>query len=215
MASKTQSKVVSNNRSVNVDHPRREPLSRVWFLARGYKQADKRYTKGSVVWLHPRTNDVLGQYGQKLYLRLQPYEKYLPNSTKYLALARPHGNMFLARLKYLTFIGPIPEGFVIDHIDGNTLNNDIRNLRAIPDAINRRDGGFMRKLRHNGIRVDMYPGIILEGYERMARWKESHSVYQYRNLKGVLLLQVFLGPKYKVDPPFDQMEHEMTHHCEI
>lgn len=215
MASENQSKVVSNNRSVKLSHPKREPLSRVWFLARGYKQADKRYTKGSVVWLHPRTNDALGAYGQKLNMRLLPYEKYLPNSTKYLVLDNRHGHMYLARLKYLTFIGPIPEGFVIDHIDGNSLNNDIRNLRAIPDAINRRDGGFMRKLRRNGIRVEMYPGIILEGYERMARWKESHSYYQYRNLKGVLLLQVFLGPKYKVDPSFDQMAYEMTHHCEI
>ena len=193
----------------------KNPLSRVWFLARGYKQADMRYTKGSVLWLHPRTNDVLSPYGKKLCLRLLPYEKYFPKSTKYLALDGQHGSMYLARLKYLTFIGPIPEGFVIDHIDGNTFNNDIRNIRAIPDAVNRRDGGFMKKLRHNGIRVDMYPGIILEGYERMARWKESHSDYQYRNLKGDALLQIFLGPKYKVDPSFDQMAYEMTHHCEI
>lgn len=215
MASKNQSKVDQLKRSVNVSHPKREPLSRVWFLARGYKQADRCYTKGKVVWLHPRTNDALGAYGQKISMRKLPCEKYKAKATRYLALSCAYGNMLLSRLKYLTFVGPIPKGFTIDHIDGNPDNNDIRNLRAITPAINSRDGGFMRKLRHNGIRVEMYPGIILEGYERMARWKESHSRWQYCLLKGDILLQIFLGPKYKVDPSFDQMSFEMTHHCEI
>ena len=173
-----------------------------WFLAQGYKQADTCYTNGYAVWLHPQTNTVLNQYGGPITLRILPNEKYRSKTTRYLVMSCRYGNMLLSRLKYLTFIGPIDEGEVIDHIDGNTMNNDISNLRAVPKAINSRDGGFMRKLRNNGYIVAMFPNeIILAGYERMAKWKATHRLYQYDRLKGQELLQVFLGPNYKlVDP---------------
>ena len=45
----------------------------------------------------------------------------------------------------------IPAGMTIDHIDGCTTNNYIGNLRCISNAINNRDGGFLRKLRNQGI----------------------------------------------------------------
>lgn len=170
-------------------------------MGRGYKQADTCHTNDQIVWLHPRTNDVLSKYGTKLKLRVKPHKKHKRNATRYLELTCGYGNMMLARLKYLTFIGDIPEGYTIDHIDGDTLNNDIRNLRAVPDAINRRDGGFQRKLRNNGIIIAMYPGIILEGFERMAKWKASHTEWQYRKLKGDALKQVFLGPHFKIVEP--------------
>lgn len=127
-----------------------------------------------------------------------PYEKYYKGHPRYLKLSKRAGNMYLARLKYLTFVGPIPEGYTIDHIDGNTLNNDIRNLRAVSDAINRRDGGFMRKLRNKGINVAMCPGIILDGYERMAEWKASHTELQYYCLTREELLRIFVGPTFSV-----------------
>ena len=191
--------MVSKKGTFNRTTPKREPLSRLWFLSRGYTQADPRYTKGSIVWLHPKTNDVLNKYGQKLILNQLPKQRYgIRVEPRYLALPHQAGNMLLARLKYLTFIGPIPDGFVIDHIDGNTFNNDIRNLRAVPDAINRRDGGFMRKLRNKGIIVAIFPGIILEGYERMAEWKASHSEWQYKQLEKDELLRIFLGPTFQV-----------------
>lgn len=176
--------------------------TRAWFLAKGYKQADTRYTNGYPVWLHPHTNDVLLQSGKKSKLQVLPDEKFKANTTRYLKLGRRYGNVYLARLKYLTFVRPIKEGEVIDHIDGNTMNNDIDNLRAVPKAINSRDGGFMRKLRNNGIIVAMFPkNVILAGYERMAKWKETHTLRQYRLLKGQVLRQVFFGPNYKVVDP--------------
>ena len=64
----------AKKRSINRASQKREPLSRLWFMARGYKQADPRYTKGRTVWLHPHTNDVLGCYGQKLTMQLVPLE---------------------------------------------------------------------------------------------------------------------------------------------
>ena len=78
--------------------PKSQP-SRLWFLARGYKQADTRYTNGHIIWIHPQTNDVLNKYGTKLKLTTNGiYETYLK-------LPCFCGNMYLHRLKYLTFKG--------------------------------------------------------------------------------------------------------------
>ena len=40
-------------------------------------------------------------------------------------------NQLLHRLKYETFIGPIPEGMTINHRDCNTYNNDLNNLEVV------------------------------------------------------------------------------------
>ena len=194
--------------------PKSQP-SRLWFIGRGYKQANPRYTNGKIVWLHPKNNDVLSKYGTKLQLSVVPDEKFHANSTKYLKLPRDCGNMLLARLKYLTFKGEIPEGYTIDHIDGNTMNNDISNLRAITEAINHRDAGFMRKMRNNGYSVAVHPTlVILAGYENMARWKEEHTETQYRCLRGKDLLRVFFGPKFTV-LNVDPMDLDFAGHPEF
>lgn len=193
---------------------KREPIPRTWFISNGYKKADTNYTNGNTVWLHPHTNDVFSAYG-KVSLNLQPYQRYRKTSTRYLKMTCFYGSMYLHRLKYLTFKGEIPAGYTIDHIDGNTLNNDIRNLRAVPRAINDRDGGFLRKLRNHGIIVAMYPGIILQGYERMAQWKATHKYWQYKRLSRDELLQIFVGPKFTVNDPERIMDRDISGHCEI
>ena len=185
------------------------PLPRTWFLSRGYTKADPAIMGGKTVYIHPVTNDALSAYGTKLAFNRAGRNK------AYLKFSRNYGDMFLARLKYLTFIGPIPDGYVIDHIDGNTFNNDICNLRAVPRHINDRDGGFMRKLRNNGFIVAMFPGIILDGYERMAEWKDKHKRWQYERLKGKALLQVFVGPNFRIEDIESIMSREMNQHCEI
>ena len=193
--------------------PKREPIPRTWFLSHGYTKADTRYTNGYAIWLHPRTNDVFSAY-RKIKLRLIPYEKYKKATTRYLCLDATHGSMYLARLKYLTFKGEIPASYTIDHIDGNPLNNDIRNLRAVPPAINSRDGGFLRKLRNKGIIVAMYPGIILEGFERMAEWKASHKEWKYECLTRDELLRIFIGPNFTVADPNALMDRDISRHQE-
>lgn len=189
--------------------------TRLWFLNKGYQQADTRYTNGCVLWLHPKTNDVLNQYGQKMKLKLVPAEKFRKTNTRYLELGCQHGSMLLARLKYLTFKGKIKPGYTIDHIDGDTFNNDIRNLRAVPPSINSRDGGFLRKLRNKGINVALFPGIILEGYDRMARWKDEHTEWQYKKLTRDELLRIFVGPAFTVVDPNIIMDLDFTNHREI
>ena len=194
--------------------PKREPIPRTWFLSHGYTKADTRYTNGHAIWLHPKTNDVYSAYG-KLKLDLVPKEKHKKTISLYLRIDLGNGHILLARLKFLTFKGEIKKGETIDHIDGNTLNNDIHNLRAVPRAINDRDGGFLRKLRNHGINVAMYSGIILEGFERMAKWKASHKTWQYDRLTRDELLRIFVGPTFTVADPNALMDLDISRHCEI
>lgn len=42
----------------------------------------------------------------------------------------------LSRLIYLNYIADIPAGYVVDHIDNNSLNNSIDNLQCISRADN-------------------------------------------------------------------------------
>ena len=185
------------------------PLPRTWFMARGYTKADPDLMNGHTVYVHPETNDALSAYGTKLAFNRAGKNK------AYLKFSCYFGNKLLAEVKYRTFVGDIPKGYQIDHIDGNTLNNDIRNLRAVTRHINYRDAGFMRKLRHNGFIVAMFPGIILDGYERMAEWKAEHTEWQYRHLKGKALLQLFVGPHFRIEDIETIMLREMSQHCEI
>ena len=202
------------NSKLSTNKPKREPIPRTWFLSHGYTKADTRYTDGRAIWLHPKTNDVFSAYG-KIKLGLYPHEKHKKNTTRYLQIDLQGYHIYLARLKYLTFKGEIKEGETIDHIDGNPLNNDIHNLRAIPRAINFRDGGFLRKLRNHGINVAMYPGIILDGYARMAEWKASHSEWKYKKLTRDELLRIFVGPTFIVADPNALMDLDISRHCEI
>ena len=193
--------------------PKREPIPRTWFLSHGYTKADTRYTNGRAIWLHPKTNDVYSAYG-KIKLSLVPHEKFMKTISLYLRINLGNGHILLARLKFLTFKGEIPKGCTIDHIDGNTLNNDIHNLRAVPDSINRRDGGFLKKLRNHGIIVAHYSGIIIEGFERMAEWKASHTKWQYDCLTRDELLRIFIGPTFTVADPNALMDLEISRHQE-
>ncbi len=43
------------------------------------------------------------------------------------------------RLVWLLLVGPIEEGFEIDHIDGNKENNSIDNLRKVTHTVNMRN----------------------------------------------------------------------------
>ena len=107
-------------------------------------------------------------------------------------------------MHYLVFctFHHIPEkGKHIDHIDGNSFNNRPSNLREVDRSINDRDAGFLRKLRNKGINVKMYPGIILEGYERMAKFKATHTAYRYQHLSRKDLLLLFVGDGFRIAEP--------------
>ena len=77
----------------------------------------------------------------------------------------------------------IPAGMTIDHINGCTTNNDIRNLRCVSDADNHRYGGFLDKLRKHGFDpVTIRRPYLLRYYDRMTLLKPAITRYRYRHL---------------------------------
>ncbi len=192
----------------------REPLGRLWFLGRGYTPIDPEHVYGRILYIRVKGKEVsiLNAYGGKVCIRLLPNKQGSINSggTNFYYFLQiwsggrikhiPISFIVMAALKH-----KVPDRSkkqVIDHIDGDTLNNNPNNLRIVSREINDRDGGFMRKLRNNGIIVAMFPtNIILAGYERMAEWRSTHTRLQYEHLRGAELRQVFFGPKYIVVDP--------------
>ena len=57
------------------------------------------------------------------------------------------------RLVYMTFMGEIPEGMQIDHIDGNASNNSLNNLRCVTPKENSNNPNTIWKLKgeNNGM----------------------------------------------------------------
>ena len=90
---------------------------------------------------------------------------------------------------------PIPAGMTIDHIDGCATNNYIGNLRCVSNEINKRDGGFLSKLRHKGFNpacIDR--AYLLRYYERMAKIKASITEWQYRKMTKEQLRSILFLP---------------------
>ena len=180
--------------------------TRLWFLGKGYTPIDPTLVHGRVFYIRVKGMEVyiLNHLGQKACIRIRPNEKGSINAGNtnfyYYLHFRVNGRCIdipISLLVMATFNNQVPDRSkkqVIDHIDGNTLNNNPRNLRIVARAINDRDGGFMRKLRNRGIIVAEYETtIILEGYERMAHWREKHTIYAYKRLDHEDLLRIFLG----------------------
>ena len=92
------------------------------------------------------------------------------------------GNRVQVRYKGIFYIGPrvvwylhfgeIPDGYVVDHIDGNIANNCILNLRAVTEAINRQNSSA-RSDNKSGV-CGVREVIDKKGREHwMAFWKEG------------------------------------------
>ena len=108
----------------------------------------------------------------------------------------------------------IPEGMTMDHINGCTTDNRISNLRCISNALNNRDGGFLRKLRNKGFDpTDIQRNYLLRYYARMAKIKEALTAGQYKKLDHEeLYLVLYMSQnnlffhyinRYKVEIDFD------------
>lgn len=87
------------------------------------------------------------------------------NNKGYYQVVRKGMNYKVHRVIWELFNGPIPEGFVIDHLDGNSVNNNIKNLSLKTNAENARNS--KRSVRNtSGVTGVSY---VCTGYWR-AQW---------------------------------------------
>ena len=74
----------------------------------------------------------------------------------------------VARLIALTFLGEPPEGFTVNHKDGNRFNNNIENLEWLSRADNIRHG-FETGLYHTQIAITVSDGKKLLQFRSLAQ----------------------------------------------
>ena len=114
------------------------------------------------------------------------------------------------------WLGATPKGYEVDHINGDRQDCTLANIRLVPIWLNHRDGGYLTKLRNQGIDPTYYANkFLLRFFERMTEFKATHSRYVYVNLDRTALLKLLVTPEFTVGNPHARMEYEMTHHMEI
>ena len=127
---------------------------------------------------------------------------YVHGKAEYLQFKNAFGqckHIFASHAVWMAAGRTIPEGMTIDHINGCTTDNCIENLRCITNALNVRDGGFLRKLRHKGINpIAIQRSYLLRYFERMAKIKEAISLRKYRHLTFEQLRSILYLPKQEL-----------------
>ena len=138
-----------NIQNLNSSRPKREPLPRTWFLARGFKKVPVDLTDGKVLWAHP-DGYFVSAYGQKV-LHTYPPAHRTPGrhchngkrGNEYPRM-RNFGGRDCHILMAFTFHGPRPEGYECDHINGVVTDYSAANLEWVTPAENRRRSKYLR-----------------------------------------------------------------------
>lgn len=132
------------------------------------------------------------------------------NSKNYQSCTVSHNgtNWFSARVVWILHNGYLDNELVIDHIDGNTLNNNIENLRAVKQVLNNRNAS-KRKDNTTGVSgvnfttaSDHKGGVYTYA---TASWYTSENV---RKNKHYSVLKYGLLPAFRM--AFERREEEIA-----
>lgn len=113
-----------------------------------------------------------------------PIKTYVQKKTVIFSMMinRQFRTYTLARFVYETFKGKVPEGYVVAHLDGNSLNNDLGNL--VP--MKRQQISSNVASRKNSKRVVVYEnGVPVRAYKNAKEYATKHFI-GYRSLLGYL-----------------------------
>ena len=80
---------------------------------------------------------------------------------------------FIHRLIVSSFIGPIPEDKVVDHIDRDKTNNNIENLRIVTQKINSKNRDFNNKVIISKLDIE---DNLIKIYNGNADFMEEHNI---------------------------------------
>lgn len=88
----------------------------------------------------------------------------------------------MAKLVYIWENGEIPEGYVVDHIDGNTLNCHPSNLRLVDEKFNltenKRDWKYPPVNKDNLEKFKEYP--VCKLCKMMGEWIEAQKELSFK-----------------------------------
>ena len=109
------------------------------------------FTKDDLITLGITVEKADNEFGYNVYqsgrlkkIKIRTYNKpkYSQESTKcalvsiYYRDKKETRTVALARLIYVAFLGDIPEGYVVDHKNGQSLDNSLENLRLLSRSDN-------------------------------------------------------------------------------
>lgn len=110
-----------------------------------------------------------------------------PRGNGYFGVTVQGRSVFVHRLVYELFVGPIPDGMQIDHIDGTRDNNSVDNLRVVSQAGNtrnpvtyRRALPAMRKNMAKAIKAKSKPVLQVETGRVLPSIQEAARVMHVR-----------------------------------
>lgn len=89
------------------------------------------------------------------------------SGSKFWAIKFKNKAVQVHRVIWQLVYGEIPDSLVVDHIDGNSLNNKIENLRVVTREVNNKNRG---KSKNNSTGVN---GVLKEGACFRATWREN------------------------------------------
>ncbi len=127
-------------------------------MAHGYKIVPNPFDNDVVFWVkNDGTKGCLFKNGKGTFK--DPYPTTYENSKdksnahrkqRYLAFRNPFGYntcVLASHAVYTAFVGPIPEGMVIDHLNGITMDNRPENLEPVTPKENMRRAKYLRLMR--------------------------------------------------------------------
>lgn len=145
-----------------------------WYLHRGFP----RHMKGRIL---------------KAY-RSRGWGGYIVASLRMGQKHRQSKKIFTHKLIALTFIGPLPEGKEVNHIDSNRTNNRVTNLEYLTHQEN------MRHAMDNG-RMYKLPISIRKGVDVNFAKLNDDKVREIRTLLAEGVLQSEIAKRYNVSKP--------------
>lgn len=122
--------------------------------------------------LKPGINKTHHKYGRTLEYLIVSVIDYIENRQTH---------MTWHQLLYIWYKGEVPAGYDVDHIDGNTLNNDLDNLQLLSraDNLKKRKGSRV----HHPV-MCLETGITYESIRDASRKTGEPEDYIYAQLKG-------------------------------